>query len=226
MGQFFLKKSNFSVAKNPYLVFKSHFFFLLALLLILCSCSEKKKQAQATIDYYNLPTYSKDHILQAVIEIPAGTNEKIEYRPKTNQFQTDSIEGKAQIIDFLPYPGNYGFIPSTFSEAKKRGDGDPLAVLIIGETAPTKTLQKIIPIALLKLKNSEQIDTKIIAVPYQKNQRIIKANTFQDLAIHYPAVRRIIGSWFKNYDKKKPIRILGWLGEEAAKDEIERRRKK
>ena len=39
---------------------------------LLGSCSNKK-------DIYDTPTFSKNNILQAVVEIPAGTNKKIEY---------------------------------------------------------------------------------------------------------------------------------------------------
>ena len=49
-------------------------FFIAGFLL--GSCSNKK-------DIYTTPTFSKNNNLQAVVEIPAGTNKKIEYTSTT-----------------------------------------------------------------------------------------------------------------------------------------------
>ena len=49
---------------------------------LLGSCSNKK-------DIYDTPTFSKNNILQAVVEIPAGTNKKIEYDKNLNDFFID-----------------------------------------------------------------------------------------------------------------------------------------
>ncbi|MDA9133798.1 inorganic diphosphatase, partial [Gammaproteobacteria bacterium] len=60
-----------------------------------------------------MKTFSKNGFLQMVVEIPAGTNKKIEYDKNINEFFIDKIDGVDRVINFLPYPGNYGFIPST-----------------------------------------------------------------------------------------------------------------
>ena len=45
-----------------------------------------------------------------------------------------------RIVNFLPYPANYGFIPSTFMDKKKGGDGDALDILLISEHMVTGTV--------------------------------------------------------------------------------------
>jgi len=81
-------------------------------------------------DFKSLPSETSQGIL-AVIEIPSGTNRKIEYNPNTERFEIDVKNGKERVIDFLPYPGNYGFIPSTMMDENRGGDGDALDILVI-----------------------------------------------------------------------------------------------
>ena len=128
---------------------------------LLGSCSNKK-------DIYDTPTFSKNNILQAVVEIPAGTNKKIEYNTRSMLFEIDKKNGVDRIIDFLPYPGNYGFIPSTYSDPDKGGDADALDVLVIAENMPTGTIVEILPIGVLKLIDNQELDYKIIAIPLRK----------------------------------------------------------
>ena len=47
---------------------------------LLVSCSKKK-------DIYDTSTFSDNNILQGVVEIPAGTNKKIEYNTRSMQFE-------------------------------------------------------------------------------------------------------------------------------------------
>ncbi|WP_228482354.1 inorganic diphosphatase [Mesonia oceanica] len=187
-------------------------------LLFFFSCNTKEESK----DYYHLPTYSETNNIQAVIEIPAGTNHKIEYDKISRKFVIDSAEGKARIINFLPYLGNYGFIPSTYSNPEKGGDGDALDVLILGENIPTGSVVEIIPIALLELSDNGESDNKIIAIPREEKNRIIKAANFDDFSTKYPEIRKMIGTWFENYDLNDEVKILRWTGEESAKSEIEK----
>jgi inorganic pyrophosphatase len=60
----------------------------------------------------------------------------------------------------LHYPGDYGIIPQTLSD-----DGDPLDVLVL-MTNPTYPgiLLEARPIALLKMKDAQKADDKILCV--------------------------------------------------------------
>ncbi|WP_298755431.1 inorganic diphosphatase [uncultured Psychroserpens sp.] len=185
--------------------------FCAAVLFI--SCEEQ-------IDYYNLATFTDNNKLNAVIEIPAGTNKKFEYNKETKSFEIDKKNGKDRIIAFLPYLGNYGFIPSTFSDPKTGGDGDALDVLILSESVKTGTVMETIPIAMLKLIDDGEIDYKIIAIPSLKEDQIINADTYKTFVTDFPEIKTIIETWFLNYNKSDEAQIEGWGNEKEAMEEI------
>ena len=174
------------------------------------------------VDYTKVSLYSKSNNLQAIVEIPAGTNHKIEYNKSTLTFEVDQRNGKDRIIDFLPYLGNYGFIPSTFSDSKEGGDGDALDVLIISENLATGTVVEIIPIGMLKLIDANELDYKIIAIPAKANMQILTATNFNDFSTNYPKVKTIIEHWFTNYDNDDATFFEGWGNENDAIAEIEK----
>ena len=182
---------------------------LLLVISVLTSC-------KSTIDdFYTYPCFSGEYV-NAVIEIPAGTNLKTEYHPDRKAFLPDSLDGEVRYVNFLPYPGNYGFIPSTYMSAKKGGDGDPLDILVICEQTPAKTIIETIPIATLRLLDDGEIDTKIIAVPAAPKLRVIQATSYQDFIIKYDAARAIIEQWFLSYKGVGRTELLGWNDEQYA----------
>ncbi len=177
---------------------------------LLLACKSEKRQS-----IYALPLTMEEGI-PAVIEIPAGTNHKIEYNKETETFECDKIDGKDRVINFLPYPGNYGFIPSTFMDEEQGGDGDALDILVIAESQKTGAVIQVKPIASLSLKDGGEIDTKIIAVPIDSSLQIIQAQNFQEFAVEYPAAQRMIQEWFLNYKGIGKIEFLGWHNEQVA----------
>ncbi|MCK4661740.1 MAG: inorganic diphosphatase [Bacteroidales bacterium] len=192
------------------------FIYLFFFLLLIFYLTFKQK------NYYTIPTYSKNNYLNAVIEIPAGTNMKIEYNPGINSFMPDVVNGQDRVIKFLPYPGNYGFIPSTFMDTKLGGDGDALDILVIAESVPVKTIMEVIPIAIIKLLDENEIDNKIIAIPVNSEERIINVKTFSEFEEKYPVAKNIIENWFSSYEKNGQIKFLGWEDENHAKEEIKK----
>ena len=95
-------------------------------------------------------------ILEAVIEIPFGTNIKYEYDENHNLLRCDRILNTS-----MSYPGNYGYIPNTLG-----GDGDPLDILVLcdyqinpGVIIECKVL------GVLLMEDEEGLDEKIIAIP-------------------------------------------------------------
>ena len=197
---------------------KRLFAYVSSVILCCTSCN-------SNIDYYNIPLYSENNRLQAVVEIPAGTNKKIEVNTETSAFEVDQKNGKDRVIDFLPYPGNYGFIPSTYSDPNTGGDGDALDVLIISESLPTGSVVEIEPLGMLKLIDEGEIDYKIIAVPAGASDGIISAKTFQEFESMYPEAKAIIELWFLNYNKDDRAEVNGWADEKEALSEIERNKK-
>jgi inorganic pyrophosphatase len=193
--------------------------FSILLVLGTFACRE-----EATPDPTTVSAIQGDY-LQAIIEIPAGTNHKIEYDYASKQFLNDQLDGKDRVINFLPYPGNYGFIPSTLMDKERGGDGDALDILVIGESVPTGTVMEVIPIGALMLRDRQEIDTKIIAIPADPQKQVIKAEDFMTFALKYDAARRIIEDWFQNYKGAEGVEIIRWEDEQFAIQEVEKWKK-
>lgn len=94
----------------------------------------------------------------AVIEIPAGSKKKYELDKETGLLRLDRI-----LYTSTHYPANYGFIPRTYAD-----DGDPLDVLVLC----TETLDPLVevdcyPIGVIRMIDDDEIDDKIIAIPFE-----------------------------------------------------------
>src|SRR5690606_38118237 len=107
----------------------------------------------------------------AIVEISAGDHLKFEYNKESKKFEVELIDGVPRSINYLPYPVNYGFIPSTLSDKYSGGDGDPLDVMILSKRLPTGTVVSVFPIATLKLIDRGEIDDKILAIPSDEAYR-------------------------------------------------------
>lgn len=171
---------------------------------------------------YSSPTFSDAGHVMAVIEIPAGTNKKTEYDPAVGQFVIDQRDGKDRVINFLPYPGNYGYIPSTEMSKEAGGDGDALDILVLSESVPTGTIMEVIPIAALMLIDEGEQDTKIIGVPADEALRVLDATTFIEFSAGYPTARNILEDWMTSYDGVGTTINRGWKDERAALEIIKR----
>jgi inorganic pyrophosphatase len=98
------------------------------------------------------PGSQAPNLINVVVEIPKGSQNKYEYDKSNNIIKLDRV-----LYSPLHYPGDYGLIPQTLSD-----DGDPLDVLVL-MTNPTYpgVLLEARPIALLKMKDTYETDDKI-----------------------------------------------------------------
>jgi inorganic pyrophosphatase len=190
-------------------------FFLLSP-FFLFSC----KNVGGKVDYNRIPAFSENGGVNMVVEIPAGTNHKIEFQKDREVFENDLENGQTRIIRFLPYPGNYGFIPSTRMDTERGGDGDALDILLIAEHLETGEVVETRPIAALRLSDRGEIDTKIIAVPTDPEKQLIQADNFVEFLLEYDSAKRIIEEWFLNYKGLGATELLGWEDESFAMQEI------
>ncbi len=189
------------------------------LLFMVSACNMPSQQKKT--DYYHLPTYTEKGV-NVVIEIPAGSNLKVEYDAENLAFVADQINGKDRIIDFLPYPGNYGFIPSTYMDKELGGDGDPLDVLVMSSAVPEGTVMEVEPIGMLELIDGGELDTKLIAVPIDPAYKVMDVENFQDFLLRYDGARRIVETWFLQYKGVGKTELKAWKDEIAALEEIEK----
>ena len=91
----------------------------------------------------------------AVIEIPKGSKKKYELDKETGLIILDRI-----LFTSTHYPENYGFIPRTYAD-----DNDPLDVLVLcDESFDPLSLCRCKPIGIVKMKDQDELDEKVIAV--------------------------------------------------------------
>jgi len=186
---------------------------LLLFLFILFGCKDSKQ-----VDFDAIPVSSSNGFFNAVIEIPSGTNKKYEYNHDTKTFEQDIKNGKKRVVEFLSYPGNYGFIPNTMSDKQKGGDGDPIDILVLSESVPTGTVLEVMIIGAIELIDEGEIDTKIIAIPKDKDLRVLDCISLTELKTKYPEALQIIKTWFTSYDKNAGTFIQNdWSKSEAVK---------
>ncbi|MBX0334562.1 inorganic diphosphatase [Pontibacter sp. HSC-14F20] len=183
--------------------------FLLLLLALLASCQT---------DYASLPTYNAKKQLQAVIEVPAGSAIKHHYNQQTKTFEAEQQAGQDRIISFLPYPANFGFIPSTETNAQKK----PLEVVVLAGGVATGTVMEVIPVGVLQLETAGELDHKIIAVPARPSERSINAADYNSFTADYPAAKAILQQWFVHHNPTSKSKFVGWRNEQFAEQEIQR----
>jgi inorganic pyrophosphatase len=198
-------------------IFIPYKLIILATLLLTC-CGKQ----QFSINYGNLSTYSDAGHVQMVVEIPAGTNKKLEYDSDANIFLPDKKNGKDRIIEFLPYPANYGFIPSTIMDIGRGGDGDAVDILLLSESLSTGSIIEVLPIGILVLVDSGEMDSKIIAVPVDENLRIMNTQSYESFHSEFLQAKHLIQLWFLGYKEGSVIKFISWKDEKAAMIEIEK----
>lgn len=174
-------------------------------------------QKEELPDHGNTPFKDAEGNIQAVIEIPAGTNHKYEYNYETKSFECEIRDGKPRVVKFLSYPGSYGFIPGTLMDKERGGDGDALDVLVLGESIKQGELVPIKPIATLRLIDKGEEDHKVIAVPIDPELNIVGANSYNELS---EPVKTIIKTWFTSYKGPGKMEFQGWANDSVTMAEV------
>jgi inorganic pyrophosphatase len=151
--------------------------------------------------------------INVVIEIPKDAEPvKYEVDKATAAIFVDRI-----LSTPMRYPCNYGYIPHTLC-----GDGDPVDVLVI---LPLPLLPGSVircrPVGMLKMNDEAGEDTKLVAVPIDKV--FSGYSHIQDIGQVSTHWLDRIGHFFEHYkdlEKGKWVKLEGWQGVEAARQEI------
>ncbi len=150
-------------------------------------------------------------VINVVVEIPAGSNHKIEWDRKLGAMKLDRVE---PII--FAKPTNYGFIPQTLDE-----DGDELDALIITDQ-PLSTgifLQARI-IGVMKFVDDGEVDDKVVVVPADDRNNGNAIQTLEDLP---PQLVKQIEFHFNHYKDLKKLgttKVSHWGNIDEAKNVI------
>ena len=152
---------------------------------------------------------SSEDTLSFRIEIPAGTKQKWEFNDETGEMEKDYKDGKERIIQFLPYPGNYGFIPETLA-----GDGDPIDVIDLDEAGKRGELKEVRIIGALNFEDKKEEDIKFIGA--SPNGTFGHIQSIEQLLMEKPAVLEILKSWFLNYKKPGKMVFYGYMSRDES----------
>lgn len=152
--------------------------------------------------------------INVVIEIPMNDNPV--------KYEIDKESGAIFVDRFIQvamfYPCNYGFIPHTLS-----GDGDPVDVLVLSNYPVIPgAVMKCRPVGVLMMEDESGVDEKIIAVPIDKVD--ISFSNVKDINDVNNDVKLRIKHFFEHYkdlEKGKWVKILGWEDIKKAKSLIE-----
>lgn len=153
-------------------------------------------------------------VINAIIEVPKGSNNKYEFDEKIGVFKLDRV-----LYAPFYYPMDYGFIPETRSE-----DGDHLDVIVIGSD-PTVTgcFLEVRPIGVLRMIDSGEADFKILAVQ-KANPRFDMIKDLKDVEAWQPHLLKETAYFFEHYKdlQGKKTEIQGWGDGVEAKAEIKK----
>jgi inorganic pyrophosphatase len=152
--------------------------------------------------------------VNVLIEIPVNSGVKYEVDKETGVLFVDRI-----LYTSMVYPFNYGFIPGTLEE-----DGDPVDVLVVSyDPLIPGCVIRVKPIGVLETEDEKGFDAKIVAVPADKiDPRFQNIRDVKDLP---EAIRQRIEHFFAHYkelEKGKWVRVLGWKGRDVALEKIKR----
>lgn len=149
-------------------------------------------------------------LVRTVIEIPAGTREKWEVKKDGKTAVWDFKNGKPRIIQYIGYPGNYGFIPRSSMPKESGGDGDPLDVIVLGDPVPRGTILETRLIGVLQFLDNGEKDDKLIAVHVTNPaDTFSNINDIDQLKQSFPGVLEILKIWFQNYKSAGEMQFKG-----------------
>ncbi|HMP67378.1 MAG TPA: inorganic diphosphatase [Candidatus Paceibacterota bacterium] len=154
-------------------------------------------------------------LINVIVEIPAGSNNKYEIDKKTGLISLDRANYTSSA-----YPFDYGFVPQTLWD-----DNDPLDVVIL-TTFPLYPgiLVQVRPIAVIEMIDDGESDYKVIGVP-NDDRRWEDTHDLQDISNH-----RIkeISHFFRTYKQLKKdgeevqVEIRGVKGRDEAINAIKK----
>lgn len=152
--------------------------------------------------------------VRVVVEIPAGTNEKWEVNRENGKLERDFKNGKPRVVQYLPYPGNYGMIPQTLLPEESGGDGDPLDIIVLGPSVPRGTVLDVRIIGMIRMLDGGEQDDKLIGV--MRDSHFGDIRTILELEERYTGAAGILEDWFSHYKGPGVMQAGGLVEADAA----------
>ena len=186
--------------------------WLTVLVLILHNaCGHADRVEHSVLDRQNflhdIAAFTSDSLVNVVIEIPAGTNQKWEVSKETGRIEWEQVTSDSlRIIDYLAYPANYGFVPQTLLPETSGGDGDPVDVFVLGPSIARETVVSVRMVGIIHMLDDHESDSKLLAVDV--NNPGFDVNSYEMLVNKYPGVVDIIKLWLLHYKGKGRVNLL------------------
>lgn len=150
-------------------------------------------------------------IINVVIEIPTGSNQKIEWDRKKGCFKLDRVEPMA-----FAKPCNYGFIPQTLDE-----DGDELDILAITDYPLTTGVYfEARIIGVMRFIDDGEVDDKIIVVPADDRNNGNAYQSLDDLPKQFIKQLEHHFTHYKDLKKAGSTNVQGFFDIDTAKQII------
>lgn len=170
---------------------------------------------------HHISSFTSDSLVNVVIEIPAGTNQKWELNKETGQIEWEQIAPDTfRTIDFLPYPANYGFVPQTLLPKSNGGDGDPVDVFVLGSSMARSYITQVKIVGIIHMLDANQSDSKLLAVNVA--DPVMNIRSYDMLNDYYPGVLDILQLWLLNYKGPNQVKIISVNNEQDAMLFLER----
>jgi inorganic pyrophosphatase len=158
------------------------------------------------------PDYKNKNIVNMIIEIPQGTEEKMEINKElpSNPIMYDLADGKIRKIiyqakgsPYKGYPFHYGALPQTWEHkshidprTKKYGDNDPIDVFDISTIpAAPGTIKQVKVLGAFAMIDKDETDWKLICIDINDE----KADSYNDLSDVPTEIQNIIEDFLTNY---------------------------
>jgi inorganic pyrophosphatase len=185
--------------------------FAICVLVLLSACDNPGRVDHTASKTNNLlhdiVPFMPDSLVNIVIEIPAGTNQKWEVNKITGQIEWEQLAPDSlRVIDYLPYPANYGFVPQTLLSKASGGDGDPVDVFVLGSALARETIACVRIVGVIHMLDNDESDSKLLAV--HVNESGFDVYSYEMLINEYPGVLDIIKLWLLHYKGPSQVEIL------------------
>ena len=193
--------------------------FTVCVVILLNACDNSGRNENTVIYAHNylhdIAPFTSDSLVNVVIEIPAGTSQKWKVNKVTGRIEWEQVTPDSfRLIDYLPYPANYGFVPQTLLPEASGGDGDPVDVFVLGSSIDREKIVKVRIVGIIHMLDDNESDSKLLAV--STDMPGFAVNSYEILNNNYPGVVDIIKLWLLHYKGPGSVEILSVNDEKDA----------
>jgi len=143
--------------------------------------------------------------VRVVVETPVGAVHVVRYDPGSLSFVTDSSK-----LAFLPFPANWGFVPSTRMPYQEGRGFAPVQILVLGERLETGDMVEVRPVGAVILSEKGKNRILVVSVPVDPALCNLVIEDYSDLLLKYPGVKESLEQWLRQWKGGPPARVMDW----------------